>query len=1156
MPNSEFVHLHCHSEYSVENSLIRIPDLVAQAKKIGMDSVALTDNGNLFAAVKFYKAAKSAGIKPIFGAELTLKDEDGSSHFLLLCQNHQGYLNLSELISLSYLQGQDKEVETISVTTEQIEKHHQGLIMIALPVRSDVAQSLLGNQFPLAQQRAKFWQSIFNDRFYLGVQRTGRTNDEKHLHLCVELALLLDIPIVATNDVEFLEKSDYEAHEARICISQGGLLDDAQREKRYFEDQHLKSSDQMHDLFKDLPEAIENTVQIAKRCNLHFELYQKNYLPDFPIPDDLTISQFFTQESKSGLDRRLSGLELDRQVYDERLEFELSVIIQMDFPGYFLIVADFIKWSKDNGIPVGPGRGSGAGSLVAYALGITNVDPIKHELLFERFLNPERVSMPDFDVDFCTDRRDEVIEYVSKKYGAEKVSQIITYGTMAAKGVVRDVGRVLGHPYGFSDRISKSIPNDLKINLSRALGYFKEGESQENKDKWFSEELKNRYDSEESVTTLIDLSLQLEGLVRNVGTHAGGVLIAPSKISDFCPIYKASEEDGVVSQFDMKDVEAVGLVKFDFLGLSNLTVIDKTVKLIHAKGLSQEKLDIDKLPLDDSGVYELLQRCDTTGIFQLESDGMRGYLKKLQADTFEDIVAMLALYRPGPLGAGMVDDYINVKHGEQAIKYPHPMLEEILKPTNGVFLYQEQVMKSAQVMAGYSLGGADLLRRAMGKKIASEMDAQRDVFVKGAAKHDIDEAKANEIFDLIDKFSGYGFNKSHSVAYAYVSYQTAWLKAHFPAAFMASVLSGMMDDTDRIAFTVGEVLSMGLKVKGPSINESYYEFSIQDSKTITYGLGAIKGVGEALVLTLEAERENNGKYLDLFDFCARIERNSLNKRAMEALIYSGALDEFEIDRASLIQTYPHAIKQAEQQQKDQSSGQSGLFADPGAHVEYERKYLHAPSFSFRQNLHFEKSVMGYYFYQHPTDEYKPDLALISATLPSDLIFRNNKEARVLALISELRYRSTKSGKQMANVMLEDSKTSLNSVIFPKAMASDSMSDQLIADSVVVVSGKINKDYRDEWQLVVDKVENIDSVKAAYAKNFEIVLSAQHQARFDELAHLLQQNIGRCPVKIFYQTDKVGGAVLPGREFLVKPDQLLVEKVDELIGQRVSRINYQ
>jgi len=1151
MPNTEFVHLHCHSEYSVENSLIRIPKLVEKAKELGMSAIALTDNANLFAAVKLYKEAKGAGIKPIFGAELVLKGEEQNTSLLLLCQNHEGYLNLSELISLSYLQGQT--IDSVSITAEQLQAHHQGLILIALPVRSDVAQHLINNQITKATQQAQAWQAVFGDRFYLGVQRTSRTYDERHLHLCIELGLTLDIPLVATNDVEFLQKQDFDAHEARICISQGGLLDDARREKHYHAEQYLKSGEEMEALFSDLPELIINSTEIAKRCNVHFELYKKNYLPDFPIPEGLNIAQFLTQESQAGLDSRLQGLEVDRQVYDDRLAFELSVIIQMDFPGYFLIVADFISWSKDNGIPVGPGRGSGAGSLVAYVLGITNVDPIKHELLFERFLNPERVSMPDFDIDFCTDRRDEVIEYVSKKYGAEKVSQIITYGTMAAKGVVRDVGRVLGHPYGFSDRISKSIPNDLKINLSRALGYFKEGESQENKDKWYSEELKGRYDSEESVTTLIDLSLELEGLVRNVGTHAGGVLIAPSKISDFCPIYKGpNETDGVVSQFDMKDVEAMGLVKFDFLGLSNLTVIDKTVKLVFAKGLSDELIDLDALSLDDKGVYELLQRCDTTGIFQLESDGMRGYLKKLQADSFEDIVAMLALYRPGPLGAGMVDDYIGVKHGTQKVKYPHPMLEEILKPTNGVFLYQEQVMKSAQVMAGYSLGGADLLRRAMGKKIAAEMDAQRDVFVKGAAEHDIDVEKANEIFDLIDKFSGYGFNKSHSVAYAYVSYQTAWLKAHYPAAFMASVLSGMMDDTDRIAFTVNEVQSMGLIVDGPSVNESYHEFSILDEKTITYGLGAIKGVGEALVETLVAERKANGNYQDLFDFCARIERRSLNKRAVEALIYSGALDGFGVDRASLIKTYPSAMKKAEQQQNDQSSGQSGLFANEQVHNEYEVHYLPSPSFSFRETLQFEKMVMGYYFYNHPTDEYKADLKHISATLPSALVFRNNKEARILALISELRYRSTRSGKQMANIMLEDGGTLLNAVIFPKVM--ESVSDQLVADSVVVASGKINKDYRDEWQLMIDKVEAVDTVKEKYARSFEVLLNQKHQRLFEQLSALLKQNQGQCPVKFRYQVDSTQGSIIT-QDYFVKPAQQLIDAVDALLGDRVSKINY-
>ena len=1150
MPDSEFVHLHCHSEYSVENSLIRIPKLVKKAKELGMSSIALTDNANLFAAVKLYKEAKSAGIKPIFGAELILKGEDQNFSLLLLCQNQQGYLNLSELISLSYLQGQT--LDGVSITTEQLQAYHHGLILIALPVRSDVAQHLINNQMPEANQQAQAWKTVFGDRFYLGVQRTGRTYDERHLHLCVELGLALDIPLVATNDVEFLQKQDFDAHEARICISQGGLLDDARREKHYHTEQYLKSGEAMEDLFSDLPEVIINSAEIAKRCNVHFELYKKNYLPDFPIPEGLNIAQFFTQESEAGLDNRLQDIKADRQIYDDRLAFELSVIIQMEFPGYFLIVADFIRWSKDNGIPVGPGRGSGAGSLVAYALGITNVDPIKHELLFERFLNPERVSMPDFDIDFCTDRRDEVIDYVSKKYGAEKVSQIITYGTMAAKGVVRDVGRVLGHPYGFSDRISKSIPNDLKINLSRALGYFNEGDSQENKDKWYSEELKNRYDSEESVTTLIDLSLELEGLVRNVGTHAGGVLIAPSKISDFCPIYKGpNESDGVVSQFDMKDVEAMGLVKFDFLGLSNLTVIDKTVKLIFAKGLSDELIDLDTLSLDDNGVYELLQRCDTTGIFQLESEGMRGYLKKLQADSFEDIVAMLALYRPGPLGAGMVDDYINVKHGTQKVKYPHPMLEEILKPTNGVFLYQEQVMKSAQVMAGYSLGGADLLRRAMGKKIAAEMDAQRDVFVKGAAEREIDVKKANEIFDLIDKFSGYGFNKSHSVAYAYISYQTAWLKAHYPAAFMASVLSGMMDDTDRIAFTVKEVQAMGLTVDGPSVNTSYHQFSIRDEKIITYGLGAIKGVGEALVEVLVAEREANGEYQDLFDFCSRIERRSLNKRAVEALIYSGALDGFGVNRASLIKSYPSAMKQAEQRQNDQSSGQSGLFANEQVHNEYEARYLTAPSFSFRETLQFEKSVMGYYFYNHPTDEYQNDLEHINTTLLKDVIYRNNKEVQVLALISELRYITTKNGDQMANIVLEDGSMKINAVIFPRVLPL--LSDKLVIDDIVVVSGKIKKNskFGDEYQIIVDKVDIFDS----YFKSVEIALNVEHHVLFNQLSDVLHQHHGQCPVKFLYQNDNIEGQLLLPEEYFVKPNQQLISEVDALLGNHVSQINY-
>ncbi|BAF61840.1 DNA polymerase III subunit alpha [Candidatus Vesicomyidisocius calyptogenae] len=1140
MVNPGFVHLHCQSEFSVENSVVRISKFIEKVQEIGMDSIALTDESNLFAAVKFYQKATAANIKPIFGARINIKDKEGELYSgLLLCQDHQGYLNLSELISLSYTQG--RSCERVSITQQELIDYNQGLIMIATPIYSDVAKYLISNKIVKAKQKSEFWQAIFVDRYYLGVQRTSRKFDEKHLHLCIKLALELGIAVVATNDVQFLNESDFDAHEARICISQGSLLDDTQRKRHFSNQQFLKSPKQMYKLFSDLPEILENTLELAKRCNVHFELFKKNYLPDFPIPEHLTIEQFFSEESEGGLVQRLKNLKVDVNIYQQRLKFELDIIIQMGFSGYFLIVADFIKWSKENDIPVGPGRGSGAGSLVAYVLGITNVDPIKHELLFERFLNPERVSMPDLDIDFCTDRRDEVIGYVAKRYGHEKVSQIITYGTMAAKGVVRDVGRVLGHPYGFSDQISKMIPNDLRATLEKALSEPEKGGSKE---------LRARYDSEESVTALIDLSKQLEGLVRNVGTHAGGVVIAPSKISDFCPVYKGyGENNSVVSQFDKDDVEAVGLVKFDFLGLSNLTVIHKAIKLISVKGLSDEPINLDALPLDDKRVYKLLQSCDTTGVFQLESKGMRSYLKKLQADNFEDIVAMLALYRPGPLDAGMVDDYINVKHGAQ-VKYPHPMLEQILKPTNGVFLYQEQVMKSAQVMAGYSLGGADLLRRAMGKKKASEMNRQRSVFVKGAAERGINEKKANEIFDLIDKFSGYGFNKSHSVAYAYVSYHTAWLKSHYPAPFMAAVLSGVMDDTDRVSFTISEIRQMGLIVNGPNVCESNYEFSILDKNTVLYGLGAIKGVGVALVDAVVFERSTNGTYKDLFEFCSRIEKRYLNKRAIEALIYSGAFDILGVNRESLIKTYPIAIRQAEQKQSDYFSGQNGLFS----HNEYETRYLLAPSFSFKKRLQLEKSVLGYYFDNHPTNEYTvADLKNINVVLPSNIVFRKNRDVRVLALISDLRYRSIKNGERIALITIEDGSASLNAVVFTKTLTL--VSNQLMTDEVVVISGKINKDFRDQWQLVVNKIENIEQVKISYAKGFEVLLNTKHQSIFDKLIKILIEHKGNCPVKISYIVDNLRGSMLLNKVYLVAPNQQLIDAVNILAQDQVSKVYY-
>ena len=1136
MSSVDFVHLQCQSEYSVKNSLVRVSKLIDSVKEAGMKSIALTDDMSLFSAIKFYQKATNAGIKPIIGAKISVDFDLGHYEVLLLCQNHEGYLNLSELISKAYLNEQG--ISIVSVTEEQLISHQKGLLMIATPINSDISQLLLINELELAHTKAKHWQSIFKDRYYISAQRTDRHSDENLLNLTIELGLKLNIPVVATNDVQFLSKSDFDAHEARICIAEGGLLDDSRRLKFFSNSQYLKTANEMSELFKDYPQLIANASEVAKRCNLHFKLFEKNYLPAFPTPKGKSIAEFFSEESNKGLQVRLKGLNVNEKSYFDRLNFELSVILEMDFPGYFLIVSDFIRWAKENGIPVGPGRGSGAGSLVAWALSITNVDPIQHDLLFERFLNPERISMPDFDIDFCTDRRDEVIAYVSNKYGSEKVSQIITYGTMAAKGVVRDVGRVLGHPYGFSDQISKMIPNELKMTLGKALED--------------SNELKARYDSEESVSTLIDLSQDLEGLIRNVGTHAGGVVIAPSKISDFCPIYKGSDEsDVVVSQFDKDDVEAVGLVKFDFLGLSNLTVIDKAVKIIAKKGLSEGLIDIDTLKLDDPKVFKLLQDCNTTGVFQLESDGMRGYLKKLKADSFEDIVAMLALYRPGPLDAGMVDDYIQVKHGAK-VRYPHKMLEEILKPTNGVFLYQEQVMKSAQVMAGYSLGGADILRRAMGKKKVEEMAEQREVFVKGAAEKNIEESKANEIFDLIDKFSGYGFNKSHSVAYAYISYQTAWLKAHFPAPFMAAVLSGVMDDTDRVAFIVGESKKNGVVVIAPDINQSEYEFSITDNKTIVYGLGAIKGVGEALVKAIVIEREKNGKYSDIFDLCFRVEKKFLNRRAIEALIYSGAFDLFDIKRATLIATYPRAVKQAEQRQSDSSKGQDSLFAEVDSHTEYEKNYIKGGFLSFKDVMKFEKNVMGYYLERHPTDWYKSDLKSIVCTLPKDLIFRNNREVRVLSLISDIIYRNTRRG-QMASLTLEDGEKRINAAVFSQKLAENS--EHILLDEVVVVSGKVSKDFREQWQIVVDRIDPVDRVQIKYAKYLKIQLTEENKSEYLKLCELLKEYPGKCPVIIEYQSTNSSGKIPLSKEFDVSLNREFLDSIEKKFGHQKYQIQY-
>lgn len=1152
---SGFVHLHCHSEYSIKDSTITMAGFVNRAKQLGFESLALTDSTNFFAAVKFYQHATTAGIKPIFGAELSLKDKQGLVYQVIcLCQTYQGYQNLSALISKGYLEYQ--YLAEVVLPEHLLAEHHQDLIVISPMLTGDISQLLLAGKTQQAEDKATFWQQHFQSRYYLGVARMQKPNETIALQSTVKLAAQKQLAIVASNAVQFLSATDFESHEVRVCIASGDLLDDDKRVQKYTPAQYLKSALEMQDLFSDLPEALENSVQIAKRCNVEFSLYQKKYLPNFPVPKGLSIDQFFTQESQKGLNKRLKNLDVDKPFYQSRLNYEMSIIVKMGFTGYFLIVADFIAYAKNNGIPVGPGRGSGAGSLVAYALNITNVDPIRHDLLFERFLNPERVSMPDFDIDFCTNGRDVVIAYVAQKYGQEKVGQIVTHGTMAAKGVIRDVARVLGHPYRFGDSLSKLIPNDLNITLSRALGRFSTQDKKEDKGRWFSPDLLAKYDADESIKTTIDLSLKLEGLARSVGTHAGGVVIAPSRVGDFCPIYKGTnEKDSIVSQFDMNDLEAVGLVKFDFLGLSNLTVIDKTLTTLEQQGKTKGRLNIDKLPLDDEAVYQLLQAGHTTGIFQLESEGIRKYLKDLKADSFEDIVAMLALYRPGPLENGMVEDYIAVKHKKKVIEYPHPILEEILKPTNGGFLYQEQVMKAAQTMADYSLGEADILRRAMGKKKPKEMKKQRSVFVAGAVKKGIDKDKAHEIFDLIDKFSGYGFNKSHSVAYALISYQTAYLKAHYPAFFMACVLSSVMDNSDRVAFTINEVRRMGIAISPPNINLSTYEFSVKD-QSIIYGLGAIKGMGRSLAEALSKERQK-ASYRDLLDFCYRIDKVLLNRRALEALILAGAFDEMVANRHELLNTFPRAVQHAEQYQKDKNSAQGGLFAKKLAKVRYVDIALLTQKWTEQHQLYQEKQVMGYFFSAHPSDFYKEKAQQLNIDMPSTLNKHHNHFVELLGMVINMRTQDSQDGSYVL-FDLCDAQQSLFVVLptlkkQPAARVENGQtlakqpSAQLENEQMVYIRGTLKKSYRENgWRIQADKLIPIDHI---YQKIEEITLklSIKHQAIFSRLATILKNYPGTTPLNICYQTADAQGLL---KATSVQPNADLVDELTQLLEGRL------
>ena len=1163
MPDT-FVHLRVHTEFSLIDGLVRVKSLVGAVAEAGMPAVAITDQNNLFALVKFYKAARSAGVKPIVGADLWLDNPNSEGQpcrFTLLVQNEQGYANLVELISRSYLEGQ---IHRPQIQKDWLQGRSDGLIALSGAREGDVGQALVADNQALAETLLAEWRELFPGRYYLELHRSGREHEETCLHKSVALAQAHGLPVVATNDVRFIESEDFEAHEARVCIHEGRTLDDPRRPRNFSEQQYLKTPAEMIELFGDIPEAIENTVEIAKRCSLEIKLGD-NFLPNYPVPDGMTIDSFLIKISEEGLDERLAILldkdsedyPAQRKEYLDRLKFELDIIIQMGFPGYFLIVMDFIQWAKKNGVPVGPGRGSGAGSLVAYALGITDLDPLEYDLLFERFLNPERVSMPDFDVDFCMDGRDRVIDYVADTYGRDAVSQIITFGTMAAKAVVRDVARVQGKPYGLADRLSKMIPFEVGMTLSKAM------EQEQPLRDWVAED--------EEVSEIMDMAFKLEGVTRNVGKHAGGVVIAPTQLTDFSPLYCDESGGNLVTQYDKDDVEQVGLVKFDFLGLRTLTIIDWAVETINQQRADTDEtpLDINLVDLEDDQVYELLQRADSTAVFQLESRGMKDLMRRLKPNTFEDIVALVALFRPGPLQSGMVDDFIARKKGDQAVSYPHPQyqhdcLKPILEPSYGIILYQEQVMQIAQTMGGFTLGGADLLRRAMGKKKAEEMAKQRTIFMEGAAEQGFDKDLAKNIFDLMEKFAGYGFNKSHSAAYALLSYQTAWLKTYYPAAFMAAVLSADMQNTDKVVILIEDCRSLGLSLVLPEVNVSHFRFTVDQDGQVVYGLGAIKGLGEGPIGAILEARESGGPFRDLFDFCERVDLKRLNKRALEALIRGGAMDSMGPSRAMLMAALDDAIKAAQQSEQNRSIGMTDMFGAMAAaptdqssdsDVDFEviyRKYQRVKPWPEKMQLQYEKDTLGLYLHGHPITVYKEELQQMKLPKLADLK-PGNGDKRLAGLVVGLRTMKSKRGDTIAFITLDDRTARIEVSVFAETY--ERHRELLLKDNVLVVDGEVSHDdFSGEVKVRAKSLMDIVDARQQLVKEMAISLDATDftPVLTDRLQTMLQPWTGAgCPISVDYHSPEARGRVLLGDEWRVRPsDEVLQSLRDELGADKV------
>ena len=1150
MNSPRYVHLRLHSEFSVTDGIVRIGDAIKRAAGDGMPAMALTDLGNLFGLVKLYTGARGKGVKPIAGADVWIANPavpEDACRLLLLVRNREGYRQLCELLTKAYVaEGRRDRAEIRREWFGEI--GCDGLIALSGAHMGDVGEALLNGNFDLAGERAQAWAALFPGAFYLEVQRYGQPQQEAIVQQTADLAGELGIPLVATHPIQFMNRDDFQAHEARVCIAEGYVLGDTRRPRNYTEEQYFQTQDEMCARFADLPEALENTLEIAKRCNIELTL-GKNFLPLFPTPDGMSLDDYLVQQAKEGLEKRLAELypdpalrEQKRPEYEARLDFECNTILQMGFPGYFLIVADFINWGKENGVPVGPGRGSGAGSLVAYSLRITDLDPLQYALLFERFLNPERVSMPDFDIDFCQDNRWRVIEYVRQRYGAEAVSQIATFGTMSSKAVIRDVGRVFGLPYSMCDRISKLIPvvQNKPLSLAEAL----------EQEPALKEMMADEQDGE-TIRELFDLAGRLEDLTRNVGMHAGGVLIAPGKITDFCPIYQAAGADASpVSQFDKDDVEKAGLVKFDFLGLRNLTIIELALKYIER--MTGEKLDLMSLGFDDPGAYQILKDANTTAIFQVESEGMKKLLKKLAPDRFEDIIAVLALYRPGPLGSGMVDDFILRKKGLQDIDYFHPDLTACLSPTYGVIVYQEQVMQISQIIGGYTLGGADMLRRAMGKKKPEEMAKHRETIAEGAKKNGYDPALAEQLFDLMTKFAEYGFNKSHTAAYAVVTYHTAWLKKYHCAAFMAATLSSDMDNTDTVKIFYDDAVGPANKLKmlGPDVNASQYRFEPVDRETIRYGLGAIKGTGEQAVNVILKARDEGGPFKDLFDFCKRCDKRMVNRRTVEALIRAGAFDSIDSDRHKLLASVGIAMEFAEHAERN--AMQTSLFDLADVADEHAPEYANVPPWDEKAKLMEEKTALGFFFSGHPYSTYKQELARFIRR-PLNRLEPAKEFTFIAGVVVGIRTQMTRRGK-MLFVQLDDGTGMVEVSVFNELFEAER--SKIVTDEVLIIEGKVRYDeFSGGNAVVAERLLTLGEARARFAKH--VLLKMNGKADFNRLKSLLQPFAsGPAAVRLRYRNESAECDLQLGDPFRVRLEDELIEGLGLWLDAANVEIIYQ